>query len=410
MPKKSNRSDAVCRVSSAAGDAARRVSTHLFGDTTKEFDFLCACAGVKLSSERIDRIKRWHESGLDWSELLRLAEHHGVLPLLARNLIEHVAGLPSQIEQSLRLAFDENVRRNLWFASELVRIADQFEKKHLRAIPYKGPLLAESAYGDVALRNFGDLDFLISPADFEQAKQALVELGYRPSKELSPAVERFWLRKGYECSFDGAASKYLVELQWGLTPHFYAIDLRVEELLARSGRTVLGGHELASLSAEDSLLVLCLHAAKHLWMRLIWICDIAETIRTQVVDWGVVCARARTLGIVRMLGVSFWLVRTLFGVPIPAPAQEIVDGDPRVRTLGEQFAARLARSATYDFESTEYFRWILKVRERRRDRGRYLWRLTWTPGEGDIAAVRLPEALFPLYRAVRVVRLMRKLV
>jgi hypothetical protein len=186
------------------------------------------------------------------------------------------------------------------------------------------------------------------------------------------------------------------------------VDLGAEELLARAGRTVLGGRTLTSLSAEDSLLVLCVHAAKHLWMRLIWICDIAETMRTQVVDWDVVCARARTLGIVRMLGVGFWLVWELFGIPLSGPAQEIVDRDSGVRNLGEQFAARLARSATYDFESTEYFRWILKLRERRRDRVRYLWRLTGTPGEGDIAAVRLPEALFPLYRVVRAVRLMRK--
>jgi hypothetical protein len=406
----SNRHEATYRVSSATRDAARRVSTHLFGDTTKEFDFLCACAGVELSAERIARVKNWNECKLSWDELLHSAEHHGVLPLLARNLIEHAPGLPPQIEQSLRSAFDANARRNLWFASELVRIADQFEKKELRALPYKGPVLAESAYGDVALRNFGDLDCLISPADFERAKQALGELGYRPSKEMSPAVERFWLRNGYERAFDSAAGRYLVELQWGLLPRFYAVDLRVEELLARSGRTALGGHDMASLSAEDSLLVLCLHAAKHLWMRLIWICDIAETMRTQVVDWGMVCARARTLGVVRMLGVSFWLVRTLLGVPLPGPAQEIVDGDSIMRNLGEEFAARLARSATYDFESTEYFRWILKLRERRRDRARYLWRLAWTPGESDLAAVRLPEALFPFYRAVRVVRLMRKFV
>jgi hypothetical protein len=365
---------------------------------------------VELGPERVDHIAHWSESAIDWDELLRLGEHHGVLPLVARNLIAHAPGLPPEIEQLLRSAFDANVRRNLRFASELVRIADQFEKNHLRAIPYKGPVLAESAYGDLALRNFGDLDILIAPVDFERAKLALAELGYRPSKEMSPAVERFWLRNGYECAFDGADGKYLVELQWGLLPHFYAVDLRVEELLARSGRTALGGHDMPSLSAEDSLLVLSLHAAKHLWMRLIWICDIAETMRAQVVDWQVVHARARTLGVVRMLGVSFCLVRTLLGVPLPGPAQEIADGDSKVRNLGEQFAARLARSATYDFESTEYFRWILKLRERRRDRVRYLWRLMWTPGEGDIAAVRLPEALFSLYRGVRVLRLIGKFV
>jgi hypothetical protein len=410
VPKESNLSDAVSRVSSATRDAACRVSTNLFGDTTKEFDFLCACAGVDLSSERIDRVKNWNEYKLNWDELLRMGEHHGVLPLVARNLIAHAPGLRPQIEQSLRSAFDANARRNLWFASELLRIADQFEKQQLPAIPYKGPVLAESAYGDVALRNFGDLDFLISPADFERAKQALGELGYRPSKEFSPAVERFWLRNGYERAFESAAGKYLVELQWGLLPRLYAIDLRMEELLARSGRRALDGHDMARLSAEDSLLVLCLHAAKHLWMRLIWICDIAETLRTQVVDWPLFRARASELRVLRMIGVSFWLVQTLLSFELPGPAQEIADGDSRVRKLGEEVAARLARSATYDFESTEYFRWILKLRERRRDRARYLWRLTWTPGEGDIAAVRLPEALFPLYRVVRAVRLMRKLV
>jgi hypothetical protein len=409
VPKNSNLRDVACSVSSATRDAASRVSTNLAGvNATKEFEFLCACSGVELSPERIARIEGWNESGIDWSELLRLAEHHGVLPLLTRNLIEHAPRVPPQIEKSLRSAFDENARRNLWFASELIRITNQFEKKHLPAIPYKGPVLAESAYGDVALRNFGDLDFLITPADFERAKQALAELGYRPSKEMSAAVERFWLRNGYECAFDGTAGKYLVELQWGFLPRFYSVDLGLEELLARAGRTVLGGRTLTSLSAEDSLLVLCVHAAKHLWMRLIWICDIAETMRTQVVDWEVVCGRAREIGVVRMVAVSFFLVRTLFGISMPGPAQEIVDGDPRVRDLGEQFAARLARSAVYDFESTEYFRWILNLRERRRDRVRYMWRLTWTPGEGDIAAVRLPEALFPLYRVVRLVRLMRK--
>jgi hypothetical protein len=81
-----------------------------------------------------------------------------------------------------------------------------------------------------------------------------------------------------------------------------------------------------------------------------------------------------------------------------------------VAALGREFAGRLARGATYDFESTEYFLLILKVRERRGDRLRYLWRLVWTPTVGDVAAVRLPEALFPLHRIVRICRLTRKLI
>jgi hypothetical protein len=80
--------------------------------------------------------------------------------------------------------------------------------------------------------------------------------------------------------------------------------------------------------------------------------------------------------------------------------------DPRVPILGREFAERLACGASYDFESTKYFRLIMKLRERPWDRWRYFWRLIWTPGTGDLAAVRLPEALFPLYRIVRIGRLM----
>jgi hypothetical protein len=389
-----------------------------------EFELLCALAGADLASQRVERIANCNFSTLDWSKFLQLAEHHGVLPLAARNLIEHYRlkdgrGLPLEVERSLRSAYEANLRRSLWFTAELARIMHHFEQRQLRTLPYKGPVLAQSLYHDPGLRSFSDLDFLISPADFERAKQVLAEIGYRPSGEVNPAVEspaaeRLWLRTGYELSFDSADGKNLVELQWAVLPYFYAVDLRVVDLLARTGKTVVGEREVPCLSPEDSLLVLCVHAAKHLWTRLIWLSDIAETLRsysgTQTIDYSLVFSRARSLGIARILGVSFWLVQNLLRAEIPKPAEEMIAADPRVPALGSEFAERLARGATYNFESTEYFRLILKLRERRGDRLRYLWRLIWTPGAGEIAAVRLPEALFPLYRIVRIGRLMRKLV
>jgi hypothetical protein len=375
-----------------------------------EFEFLCALTGVELGQERIERIANWNISGVDWSEFLRLAEHHGVLTLAARNLIEHARGLPPEIERSLRAAYDANLRRSLWFTAELARIMQHFERRQLRVVPYKGPVLTESLYRDVGLRSFSDLDFLVSAADFDRAKQALAEIGYRPSAHFTPAVERFWLRKGYERSFDSVAGPNLVELQWALLPHFYAVDLQVEDLLRRAGRTVVGGGEVPCLSPEDSLLVLCVHAAKHLWRRLIWLADISETLRSQSIDYSLVLSRARALGVVRILGVSFWLVKNMLHAELPKSAEEMIASDDLVPVLGSEFAERLARGAAYDFESTEYFRLILKLREGRGDRWRYLWRLVWTPGAGDVAAVRLPETLFPLYRIVRIGRLMRKVI
>jgi putative nucleotidyltransferase-like protein len=370
---------------------------------------LCACSGVELPPERVDRIAGCNASGIDWEVLLRRGEHHGVLPLLERNLRMYGRNVPASVQQSLQASLETNVRRNLWFASELVRILQIFEEKKIHTVPYKGPVLAESVYGDVALRSFGDLDFLVAAQDFTSARAALEELGYQPSVALTEAAERMLLTTGYELSFDSAAGKYLVEMQWRLLPHFYAVDLRVDDLLSRSERAVVGGRNVPSLSPEDLLLVLCLHAAKHLWMRLIWVCDIAETLRSQALDYEVLFSRTRELGVVRVLGVSFWLAKNVLGAAIPQPAEDLVASDAQVEILGKQFAQRLASDATYDFESTEYYRLVLDLRERREDRIRYLWRLVWTPGPGEVAAVQLPQALSPLYRAVRVLRLMKKM-
>jgi hypothetical protein len=385
-----------------------------------EFEFLCLLAGATLSPESLERIAGWDFATLDWHEFIRLAEHHGVLPLAASNLIKYCSldsgrGLPLEIERSLRSAYETNLRRGLWFSAELSRILQHFERRGVSVVPYKGPVLAQSLYGDVGLRSFSDLDFLISPRDFERAKQALAEIGYRPDVELTPAIERLWLRIGYERSFDGAAGKNLVELQWGVLPYFYAVDLhragvRIEGLLQRAGRTLVGGREVPCLSPEDSLLVLCLHAAKHLWTRLIWLCDIAETVRLPMIDYAPVFSRAKKLGITRIMAISFWLVKNVLHRELPEPMTAMTAADPQVAVLGKEFAQRLERDAAYDFESTDYFRLIMKLRERRSDRWRYLWRLAGTPGAGDVAAVRLPETLFPLYRILRIGRLIRKMV
>jgi hypothetical protein len=374
-----------------------------------EFDLLCALASKDFSPEQIERLAHWDWSAVDWNEFLRLAEHHGVLPLAARNLIGSSCALPAEIGQLFRSGYEANLRRSLWFTAELARIAQQFERRQLRVLPYKGPALAQSLYGDPGLRSFSDLDFLVTATDFERAKEALAEIGYRPGKELSPAAGRLWLRTGYERSFDSTAGRNLVELQWRVLPHFYAIDLDVPELLTRAGREVVGGCVVPSLSPEDLLLVLCLHAAKHLWTRLIWVVDIAETLRTQSIDYSQVLERARKYGIVRVLGVSFWLVKNVLRVELPQPAEEMIEVDSQVSLLGAEFAGRLAGGAAYDLESSEYFRLLLKLRERTRDRWRYLWRLIWTPGASDVAAVQLPEILFPLYRIIRLGRLARKL-
>jgi hypothetical protein len=373
-----------------------------------EFELVCACARVVASADGVAHSAGRISAEGDWDEVLRLAEHHSVLPLVARNLAHRGDYVPEEIKVRLSKAYETNVRRNLWFAAELGRIADHLEREDVQAVPLKGAVLAESVYGDLALRTYNDLDFLIAPEDLAPARRALEGIGYKPSKPLSPAEERMALRTGYELSLSGEAGPNLVELQWRVLPYFCGVDLKSNDLIARSVPVGLSGRQLRGLAPEYLFIVLCLHAAKHLWMRLLWIVDISETLRTQTIDWEVVRSRSKELGIARMIGVSLCLAKDVLNTAIPERAQPFIGGDAAIPTLSQQFTARLASCVSYDFESLDYFQLSMKTRERSRDQARYLWRLVWSPGPGEAQAISLPRQLFPLYRMVRIGRLLRK--
>ena len=55
---------------------------------TDPFAILCLLAKAKPGSEQTEEIASWDQSALDWNEIIRLAEYHGVLSFIARNLID----------------------------------------------------------------------------------------------------------------------------------------------------------------------------------------------------------------------------------------------------------------------------------------------------------------------------------
>jgi hypothetical protein len=164
----------------------------------------------------------------------------------------------------------------------------------------------------------------------------------------------------------------------------------------------LAGRDLKIPSPEDLILMLSIHAAKHVWGRLIWLCDIAEIVGLEKLDWDWIRGQARELGIERILGVTLLLGNRLLGM------ERAVCEDRTAQGFAEQIAISMAAGVEYEEEKMSYFRLMMRLRERRTDGMRFLWRLAFTPGPGEWKAVRLPQILFPFYRVVRLGRLMGK--
>lgn len=341
---------------------------------------------------------------MDWEEILRLADRHGTTSLLYQNLTPLNIAPPS-VSTSLRQSYERNIHKALFLTRELIRVLDCLNTRGIEAIPYKGAVLSETYYGDMALRQSGDMDLFVRKQDVPRAKKLVGDLGYMPRVPIPAAAEDDYIATGCEYTFDSAVGKNLLELQWALQPRFCAVDFDMDGLFERAVTVTIAGKNVKTPSPQDLLLVLSLHAAKHVWGRLIWLCDIAQIVKRERLNWEWIQSQARELGIERILHITLLLTNRFLNLEIPAPIESSVLADRAALAFSEKIALAVAEGVTYAEEQVSYFRLMMRLRERRTDRLRFLARLTFTPGPGEWEAIRLPKPLFPLYRVVRLARL-----
>jgi Uncharacterised nucleotidyltransferase len=373
-----------------------------------EFELLLRCCAQRWGQNSGKKTETLSQH-CDWKRFISLAEYHGVIPLVYESFASCPERLPVRHLAVLRSKYEESVRKSLWFTSELIRILKHLEAHGIKAVPYKGPALAQILYGDVTARQFGDIDILVRSQDLGPAKNALATMGYHPSIQLNAREERAYIAAGYEYPFDAAAGVHLVELQWRILPRFYSVDFDMTDLFQKTEQVNLAGESFPTLCSADLLLVLCVHAAKHVWAQLSWVCDIAQLAISPPIDWDSVWHGAGGLGIRRIVALNFLLAHHLLGSALPIPIQRWLRKDHTCQILKVEVLRIIIRSVHYDTESLGYFRLMGRLRERIGDKVRIMQRLMWTPGIGEWSAVRLPERLSAAYRLVRFVRLARRI-
>ena len=169
-----------------------RKTTHLKTPPPKELLLLCALACVDRDAGA--RIRALTQEDQDWAELLVVATDQGVGPLVCHRL-EVWAGnvLPPLWREQFREEFERNTRRNLFLSAELCRVLAALDTAGVRATPYKGPVLAVQAYGDIALRQFADLDIIVPQTQIRAAHSALLSLGFHSAQGGSGTPERLTL-------------------------------------------------------------------------------------------------------------------------------------------------------------------------------------------------------------------------
>jgi hypothetical protein len=360
-----------------------------------------------MESESSERIVALSEREIDWEYLIRIALQHGVIPLLYRSLSTvRPEAVPKIILEKLRYHFHANATRNLLLTKELLNLLDLLEAHQIAAIPYKGPVLALSVYGNLALREFADLDILVREEDYRMAQKRLIDEGYRLVKEFYS-----------ESTLVHTSGGFAVDLHKEMTGRNLSCPLNFQYLSRRLEHITVAGTEIPTLSREDTLVMLAIQITKDVggrYFQLAKICDLAELLRVQSdLDFEDILRQARRLGGQRMLLYSLQLSNSLLGARLPEKIVRELRLQPAIDGLVKYARRQLFDKDDHtvgDQRSIEWFRWL--VRERLRDKlyPYYLRYVTdvLVPCELDRLLLALPAQLSFLYYFIRPVRLTGK--
>ncbi len=395
--------------------------------TRPEVELLLCCARTSVDDATAEHIRTLLQQDIDWADLLQTAARHGVMPLLYWSLNNTCPEAVPQARLSrLQRDFKANAFRNGFLLSELLKLLKLFKEHDIRAIPFKGPVLAASVYGNLALRQFGDLDILVKKPDFLKAKDLLLSHGYHSTQKWflteaqRVAVMQYWGEYSL-ASHDGRVN---VDLHQRLVAgYLFTLSADLEHFWERLEPVSLLDQTVLSFRAEETLLYLCIHGTKSFWERLSWICDLAELIRTQQdLDWEQLLEQAQTLGCQRMLLLGCFLASDLLGTKFPEEIRSKIDADAQIKSLASRVAQRLRGETKYPSQEKYTFAsFIFHVKAMERledqfryslkcfvDRSLYPLRRIFKPNACDREFFPLPRSLYSLYYLIRPIRLVRK--
>ncbi len=330
----------------------------------------------------------------DWEEVFQAVCRNGLLGLTHRYLKQQTAQdyPPPVFRQWVQQAYRTSALRMTLMYRRLGKVLAQLAASGLDYMVVKGPALAHTVYPDPDLRAFNDLDLVVREQDWPAMHRFLLEIGFRPEEDLPQPPPKLTSQAVlYELKYWHRKTDLLVEVHFDdlLNTGLAARD--VEGFWQRAIFIQVEGVPIKTLSLEDQLIHLCMHAHYHGYTRLNWFSDIAFIVRdhAEEIDW------PRLLETVRFeeaqVGVYYSLrfLEQLLGIRVPAEVLAALRPDPFRRWWHEQYlpeARVLSLQPMFRPDFSFYFMPLFKrllpdllVMGRRRDKLRYLLRLLLPP-------------------------------
>lgn len=260
---------------------------------------------------------------INWTSFRRQARFHRIRPIAYRSLL--LCGKAFNGMEDFKAELQQYTLRNWQLAGETERVLDLFEKKNIRAVPYKGTMFSKQFYGDLVSRTSTDIDLIVEWDDLLSCISILKKEGYVPEWPL----EKF---HGWNNNLKNSQNEYNmdfykngerlfhIELHWDISSKQIAVSKKATQMLNyKKEDPVLLNRAVPSLTNASHFITIILHhASKDVYQFLRNLVDIAQAAQTiqDPEEWSEIKAGLSAIGHLRSYEIARGLIESLLGISL----------------------------------------------------------------------------------------------
>ncbi len=314
-----------------------------------EFRLVATCSWDPKSCnavQRRDNIEALAAEVRNWDEVVSLSVRHGVVGIFCR--VMHKVdwrAVPGDIRDHFLKIRTRTTVGSLGQVAELARLGRLFADSGIAVIPLKGVALSQELYGDPCVRSSGDIDILVPSECTERAEELLIDAGYSHAlgfHAMSKKQKQHIIKTSHHHEYVNDAKGVHVELHW--RSYLWTED-QVARLWESSDAITWLDAGLSRLGRDENILFLADHGARHGWVFLKWLSDLAMLMENEPEGvWLSLYVRAANLDLQRILCQTAVLLEWFYGIEPPAPFIKLIAADSAIDKLAIFGASQLLAS------------------------------------------------------------------
>jgi len=345
------------------------------------------------------------DSDTKQDSFISLARKHGILPIVYKNLQKISKDTTNkQLLTKLQSNYKSIAKKNILMSAELLKIAKLLNQENIPYLAFKGPTLAQLAYDDITMRQFGDLDILVHHDNWQDGCIVLEKNGYKDLLNLKTQQKNVWNKKAKEINLFNEKKSIYIDLQRYIFDDDYPLKFNYN-LFGDKWNIEIQKNTISTFSKETLLIYLTIHGSKHLFERIGWIKDIDMLIRNQQIDWVLVDNQLKTIkDFKRMFLLGIYLSYIYYQTPIPKDYIEMFHANKWLSNLETFILSNWQYKKNFIYHTYASLKLFPSISKK----VSYISKVALKPSKNEYRLIQFPNGMHFLYYPLRVFSLIKK--